>query len=371
MQSVDYLVIILFFAVLLGTGVWSYYRKVRDAGDFFVAGGKLPWWLAGISHHVSGYSGAVFVAYAALAYTYGISVYFWWALTIFAGLMIGSTFMAPQWAKLRIKYNIQSPTEYLQRRYNRSTQQIIAWSGVFLKLFDIAAKWAAIAILLNGFTGLPIAAGILVAGGVSMIYISLGGIWADVWNDLFQFTIQLAAGITMLVVVIAELGGVHEAMHVWERLPAENIHVFRAPYTIWFALTFLVLNFLSYNGGTWNLAARFISQPSPGSVRKSARLSAMLYLLWPLVLFFPMWCTPIFFPGLQNPESFLCQAGPGVFAGRTGGPGAGLHVCQYPHHDLLRCQCHYRGAEPRHPALPVSQERLKRSRPCGWSGSLQ
>ncbi len=303
MHSIDYLVIILFFMVLLGTGVWSYFRKVKDSGDFFVAGGNLPWWLAGISHHVSGYSGAVFVAYAALAYTYGISVYFWWALTIFAGLMIGSTFMAPQWAKLRIKYKIQSPTEYLQRRYNRSTQQIIAWSGVFLKLFDIAAKWAAIAILLHGFTGLPIAAGILLAGGVSMIYISLGGIWADVWNDLFQFTIQLVAGITMLVVVIAELGGVHEAMHVWERLPAENTHVFRAPYTIWFALTFLVLNFLSYNGGTWNLATKFISQPSPESVRKSARLSAMLYLLWPLVLFFPMWCTPLFFPGLENPES--------------------------------------------------------------------
>ncbi len=302
MQTIDYLVIVLFFVLLLGTGVWSYLRKVKDSGDFFVAGGNLPWWLAGISHHVSGYSGAVFVAYAALAYTYGISVYFWWALTIFAGLMIGSTFMAPEWAKLRIKYKIQSPTEYLQRRYNRSTQQIIAWSGVFLKLFDIAAKWAAIAILLNGFTGLPIAAGILLAGGVSMIYISLGGIWADVWNDLFQFIIQLVAGITMLVVVVAELGGVHEALHVWERLPEGHTNPFPAPYTIWFALTFLVLNFLSYNGGTWNLATRFISQPSPESVTKSARLSAMLYLLWPLVLFFPMWCTPLFFPGLENPE---------------------------------------------------------------------
>ena len=303
MQGIDYLVIILFFMVLLGTGVWSYFRKVKDSGDFFVAGGNLPWWLAGISHHVSGYSGAVFVAYAALAYNYGVSVYIWWALTIFIGLMVGSAFMAPQWAKLRIKYNIQSPTEYLQKRYNRSTQQLIAWSGVFLKLFDIAAKWAAIAILLNGFTGLPIMAGILMAGGVSLIYISLGGIWADVWNDLFQFLIQLVAGITMLVVVVLELGGVDEALHVWERLPDGHTDLFAGPYTVWFALTFLILNFLSYNGGTWNLATRFISQPSPESVKKSARLSAMLYLLWPLVLFFPMWCTPLFFPGLENPET--------------------------------------------------------------------
>ncbi len=303
MGAIDYVVIALFFTLLIGTGVWAYYRKVRDSGDFFVAGGKLPWWLAGISHHVSGYSGAVFVAYAALAYTHGISVYVWWALTIFTGLMVGSFFMAPAWVKLRIRLNIQSPTEYLLNRYNRTTQQLIAWSGVILKLFDIAAKWAAIAILLNGFTGLPVVAGILLAGGISLIYISLGGIWADVWNDLFQFVIQLVAGITMLVVVISHLGGWQEAIHIWERLPEGNTDPFRSPYGIWFVLTFLVLNFLSYNGGTWNLATRFISQPSASSVRKSARLSAMLYLLWPLVLFFPMWCTPVFFPQLENPEN--------------------------------------------------------------------
>ena len=303
MQVLDYLVIALFFMVLIGTGVWAYLRKVKSAGDFFVAGGKLPWWLAGISHHVSGYSGAVFVAYAALAYTHGISVYFWWALTIFTGLMIGSFFLAPAWVRLRIKYNIQSPTEYLQRRYNMATQQLIAWSGVILKLFDIAAKWAAIAILLNGFTGLPIMAGILMAGGISLIYISLGGIWADVWNDLFQFSIQIVAGITMLVVVVKELGGVNEAMHIWDKLPAGHTNPVAEPYNIWFIITFLIMNFLSYNGATWNLATRFISQPSEKSVRKSARLSALLYLIWPLVLFFPMWCAPIFFPGMENPET--------------------------------------------------------------------
>ena len=113
MQTIDYLVVALFFMVLILTGVWAYFKKVKSANDFFVAGGNLPWWLAGISHHVSGYSGAVFVAYAALAYTHGISVYFWWALTIFIGLMEGSFFMAPAWVRLRIKYDIQSPTEYL------------------------------------------------------------------------------------------------------------------------------------------------------------------------------------------------------------------------------------------------------------------
>src|SRR5437763_8361184 len=44
-----------------------------------VAGGKIPWWLGGISHHVSGHSGVVFVAYAEVAYQYGFTLYVWWA----------------------------------------------------------------------------------------------------------------------------------------------------------------------------------------------------------------------------------------------------------------------------------------------------
>ena len=50
----------------------------------------MPWWLSGISHHMSGYSSAVFVAYAAIAYTAGFSIYIWWACSISIALVIGS-----------------------------------------------------------------------------------------------------------------------------------------------------------------------------------------------------------------------------------------------------------------------------------------
>ena len=119
---------------------FSAYRKVRGSDDYFIAGGKLPWWLAGISHHVGGYSGAVFVAYAGVAYTHGFTIYVWWALTIAAAIILGAYIMAPRWARLRINYNVQSPTEYLSIRYNVPTQQLMAWCGVLLKLFDVGAN---------------------------------------------------------------------------------------------------------------------------------------------------------------------------------------------------------------------------------------
>ncbi|MEX0648367.1 MAG: hypothetical protein WEA56_17015 [Balneolaceae bacterium] len=301
MHQLDWAALFLFFLVMIVIGFWSY-RQIGDSSDFFVAGGKLPWWLSGISHHISGYSGAVFVAYAAIAYTHGFTIYVWWALMISISIFVGAFFIAPRWSRLRSKTNIESPTEYLEERYNLPTQQLMAWCGVLLKLFDVGAKWAAIAILLNVFTGTSLIVGILLAGGISLIYITMGGLWADAWTDLAQFVVQIVAGFAMFFIVIDVLGGYGSIFTLWDQLPASNRQWFNDPYTAGFALTFLVIFFFSYNGGTWNLATRYISSPSGSEARKAALLSGGLYLVWPLILFFPMWAAPIILPDLEDPS---------------------------------------------------------------------
>jgi SSS family transporter len=304
MQQLDWIVLGLFFLVMVVIGFWSF-KKVDDSGDFFVAGGKLPWWLSGISHHISGYSGAVFVAYAGLAYTHGFAIYVWWAFTISVTTIFGAFFIAPRWARLRNKLNIESPTEYLKTRYNLPTQQLMAWSGALLKLFDVGAKWAAIAVLLNVFTGTSLLVGILLAGGISLIYITVGGLWADVWTDFAQFIVQITAGFVMFFITLNILGGFDSIFTIWDQLPDDHGHLFNDPYTPVFALAFLFINFMSYNGGTWNLATRYISSPMGSDARKAAIFSGILYLVWPLILFFPMWAAPILLPGLEDPtESY-------------------------------------------------------------------
>lgn len=301
MHQYDWAALILFFLVMIIIGFWSF-RQIGDSGDFFVAGGKLPWWLSGISHHISGYSGAVFVAYAAIAYTHGFTIYVWWAFMISISIFVGAFFIAPRWSRLRSETNIESPTEYLKERYNLPTQQLMAWSGVLLKLFDVGAKWAAIAILLNVFTGTSLIVGILLAGGISLIYITVGGLWADVWTDLAQFVVQIVAGLTMFFIVVDILGGFGSIFTLWDQLPESNSQFFNEPYTAGFALTFLVIFFFSYNGGTWNLATRYISSPSGSEARKAAFLSGALYLIWPLILFYPMWAAPILIPNMEDPS---------------------------------------------------------------------
>jgi solute:Na+ symporter, SSS family len=296
----DFLVISLFFLTMIIIGIWSW-MKNKTLEDYFVAGGNLPWWLSGISHHVSGYSGAVFVAYAGLAYTHGFSLYIWWALTIGIAIVASARVFPVLWVRLRKKYRIQSPLEYLVNRYNLVTQQIMAWSGVILKLFDVAAKWAAIAILLNVFTGMPLLAGILIAGGVSLVYVTFGGLWAVILTDFAQFIVQVIAGIIMFIAVAVQLGGMDGLVNFWDMLPEGRSRAFNEPYTPGFALAFLFINFLSYNGGTWNLATRYISSPGEKQSARAAYLSGALYLFWPLILFMPMWAAPVLLPGLADP----------------------------------------------------------------------
>jgi solute:Na+ symporter, SSS family len=301
LQTADWVVLTLYFVWMVLIGAWSY-RRVRDAHDFFAAGGRMPWWMAGMSHHVSGSSAVVFTGYAAVAYTAGFTLYVWWALPIGTAVLLGAFLVAPRWARLRARYRVGSPTEYLKTRYNLATQQLLAWSGSLLKVFDVGAKYAAIAVILHVITGAPPVTGVLIAGAVSLVYVTIGGLWADALTDLAQLAVQAAAAVVMCAVVLAHLGGVGAAFTMWDDLPAGHAAPFAGEFTPAFTLAFFAVAFLSYSGGTWNLAQRFIASPSGSDARKAALLSSALFFTFPLVLFLPMWASPLIFPALDEPQ---------------------------------------------------------------------
>jgi SSS family solute:Na+ symporter len=113
----------------------------------------------------------------------------------------------------------------------------------------------------------------------------------------------------MLWAVLQRLGGAGALTGIWSRLPAGHAAAFNGPFTPALVLAYLLVSFLSYNGGTWNLAQRYIASPSGREARRAAYLSSALYLLWPLVLFFPMWAAPLILPGLADPtESYSMLA---------------------------------------------------------------
>jgi Na+/proline symporter len=299
--ALDWAILSGYFVVMVGIGLWAKGR-VHNVADFFTARGRIPWWLSGISHHMSGYSAVMFVAFAAVAYNYGLAMYVWWALTIGIGVGIGAFVFAARWNRLRSKHGVASPLEYLARRYNLPTQQALAYSGALLKVVDIAAKWVAISVLLRGFAGVPIIWGILITGAVTLIYITLGGLWADVLTDFGQFVIQGVAGIAMFFAFLAHLGGVSALWTMWGDLPDGRGDPFSGPYTMTFFVALLFIKTFEYNGGMWNLAQRYMAAPSGSAAKRSALLSSGLWLVWPLILFLPMFAAPLIVPGLANAE---------------------------------------------------------------------
>lgn len=291
-----------YFLVMLLIGLWSH-RRVGDVSDYFTGGGRMPWWLSGISHHMSGYSAAVFVAYAAIAYSYGITVYVWAFLPLALGTGVGAWLFAPRWNRLRQRYAVASPLEYLAKRYNVPTQQALAWSGALLKVFDVAAKWASVAVLLNVFTGMSMTAGILITGVVTLLYCTVGGLWADALTDFGQFVIQGIAALAMVWVVLDRLGdGISGLGTIWHRLPEGHGHPLVDPYTATFLGAYVVVKFFEYNGGMWNLAQRYMATDTPQAARRSAGLSALLYVIWPAVLLFPPVAAAVLLPDIADPQ---------------------------------------------------------------------
>ncbi|MEJ2853495.1 MULTISPECIES: sodium:solute symporter family protein [unclassified Saccharothrix] len=319
MGTLDWLVVGGYFVVMVGIGYWSRGR-IKNIADFFTAGGKMPWWLSGISHHMSGYSAVMFVAFAAEAYRLGLTVYIWWALTIGVGVGIGAFLWAGAWNRLRSRHGVKSPLEYLARRYNVPTQQLMAWAGAALKVVDIAAKWVAVALLLNGFAGVEVWLGITLVGLVTMVYSVLGGLWADALTDFGQFVIQGLAGIAMFIAVAGHFGGISFMWEIWDQLPPSHSEPLAGQYTLVFFMALFLIKTLEYNGGMWNLAQRYMAAPSGAAAKRSALLSSVLWLVWPLVLFFPMWAAPLIVPGMEaNAEQAYVEMGKAMLpAGMVG-----------------------------------------------------
>ncbi|HZF88491.1 sodium:solute symporter family protein [Streptomyces sp.] len=294
MNSLDWAVLIGYFGVMVAIGVWSH-KRVDNVSDFFTAGGKMPWWLSGISHHMSGYSAVMFTGYAGIAYTYGVTSFVTWSFPIALGIAIGSKLFAPRINRLRSRLHVASPLEYLKNRYDLKTQQALAWSGMLLKIVDVGAKWAAIATLLSVFTGISLNQGILITGTITAVYCTIGGLWADALTELGQFVIQFLAGIAMFVAVVMELNDKGIGfLGAWDE-PELQGHgePLVGPYGTVFLLAFLFIKLFEYNGGMLNQAQRYMATSDAYQAERSARLSAILWLVWPLVLFFPMWMSPL------------------------------------------------------------------------------
>lgn len=290
----DWLVVVAFLGLMASLGFITR-GLIRGVDDYFAGGHHIPWWLAAISHHVSGYSAFAFVGYASLAYKVGLNIWTVFALPVFLAMLAGAYIWAPRWTRLRVI----TPCEYLERRFNNLVRQLVAWSGIGVKFVDEGAKIYSLAKIVNACTGLPIRGTIFVSCGVTILYLLMGGLWAELYSDFIQFLVQYSITLLLVPVVLFSVGG-WRAMWRDPRTPPAQLLSSEFPLSR--LSVFLIVITLSYNGGTWGLAQRFYSMGKAAEAKKAALLSAFLYLLYPLALYIPVWAAPILVGPVADPE---------------------------------------------------------------------
>ncbi len=306
---IDYGMIGLYFAIIIWVGIYAA-GKNKSTDDFFKGGGKVPWLVAGLSNWVSGFSAFMFVAASGFTYMYGAGAILIFTSAFWAYL-VGYWFFAARWRRARI----QSPLEFLTRRFSASTTYYYSITAVIPQIVGIGQGLYILCIFVAtalGFseqtftiagislTGFQLS--IIVSGLVMMIYTVIGGLWAAVLSDAVQSVIILTMTIVIFPVSFSYLGQGHGIVAGLQRLvneaPAGYLGLNGDLANPFFLFSYFLNVLIGYNV-SWALVQRYHSVPDERDARKMSMLCAVLSLVGPLLWILPVMASRIIFPDMN------------------------------------------------------------------------
>ncbi|MEI7552994.1 MAG: hypothetical protein WCL24_11750 [Verrucomicrobiota bacterium] len=307
-NAIDYLLIALYFVIVIWVGFYAA-KKNRGSDDFFKASGQVPWFMAGVSSWVAGFSAYMFVAAAGYTYKHGSG-----ALVIFTtgfwAYLAGYFYFAPMWRRARIA----APLEFLTKRYSPSTTYFYTVTAIVPQVVGIAQGIYILCIFVSaalgfdretfGFAGLSLTGlqlTMLVVGAVMILYSVIGGLWAAVLSDAIQGVIILVMSALIFPISMAYLGnghgfgaGVRRMLH---ELPRDYLVPSGQPVEFWFFSAFVISGLLGYNVA-WHFAQRYNSVPSERDAKRMALLGAVLSVVGPMLWVLPVMGAKLIFPDM-------------------------------------------------------------------------
>ncbi|MFI1397620.1 sodium:solute symporter [Streptomyces sp. NPDC020681] len=204
-MAVDYAVIVVYLAGMLGMGWWGM-RRAKSKSEFLVAGRRLgPWMYSGTMAAIV-LGGASTIGGVGLGYKYGLSGA-WMVFTIGLGLLALSIFFSARIARLKV-YTV---SEMLDLRYGGKAGVIsgvvmwaytlmlavtstIAYATIFDVLFDMNRTFA-----------------IILGGSIVVAYSTLGGMWSITLTDMVQFVVKTVGVLLLLLpIAVVKAGGFSE-----------------------------------------------------------------------------------------------------------------------------------------------------------------
>lgn len=199
---VNYATLISYLLLMVFMG-WYFSRKNKTTDDYFLAGGRIPWWAAGLSIYATMLSAITYLSQPALAYSFDWQAYLsYFTIILVAPIVI--IFYLPFYRKL----NVTTAYEYLEKRFNITIRMFGSISFVLFQLVRMGIVVYLPALALATVVGIDIYMAIVVMGILAILYTYLGGMEAVIWTDVVQVIVLIAGLIVGVVFIALEIGDV-------------------------------------------------------------------------------------------------------------------------------------------------------------------
>lgn len=293
MNLIDIITLILFSSGIIVVGL-AFAKKGKNMKSFFAGGGAMPWQMSGLSLFMGFFSAGTFVVWGSIAYAQGwVSVTIQWTMAI-AGFIVG-TFIAPRWHKT----GALTAAEYINERLGVNIQKIYTYLFLFISLFLTASFLYPVAKIVEVSTGLPLTTCILLLGGLCILYVSLGGLWAVVSTDILQFVILTTAVIIVIPLSFDQVEGVTNFVRT---APDTFFNLLNGEYTAGFIIAFAIYNTI-FLGGNWAYVQRYTCVRTDNDSKKVGWLFGVMYIISPVLWMLPPMIYKLYNPVLSSLEA--------------------------------------------------------------------
>lgn len=200
---VDWLIIALYFAFIIGIGVYLK-RFTKTGEDFFLAGRKNSSWVAGIAFLSANLGALEILGWTGGTMKYGMYVsHFYWLGAIPAMLFLG-LYMMPFYYSSKI----HSIPGYLKLRFDEKTRVLNAISFAVMTLLMSGINLYLMALVFRTILGWDWHVSMWVSAAAIAVYITLGGLMSAIFTEIVQFFLIWAGLFLVAVLGIVDLGGV-------------------------------------------------------------------------------------------------------------------------------------------------------------------
>jgi sodium/proline symporter len=150
------------------------------------------------------YSVALYLGYPGWAHAWGYSVFWYWAA-------MGCAVPFGFWLGMK-RYRFTMGTalslpDYLGNRYNSNFMRGLTALATIALVAYIGSQMAGMAKLLNAYTGMGYALGLIIIVVVVTVYIFFGGSYGHIWTDAIQMLIMAMASVVIFISGFIVIGG--------------------------------------------------------------------------------------------------------------------------------------------------------------------